>query len=102
MANRIRESNVPMTRFIAIGTVLTFLAATGMDEPPKGKQAALESREVPGIENVWRIDEKLWSGGDPGAWPSGTDRPAGRANRDRAVPAPRCVTRYPGPRSAPD
>ncbi len=55
-----------MTRLIASGIVLTFVAAMGMDEPPGGKQAALESREVSGIENVWRIDEKLWSGGDPG------------------------------------
>ncbi|MBI1322819.1 hypothetical protein GC170_06500 [bacterium] len=61
-----------MSRIIVIGFVLTTLSAASLPtaawqgNPPDSNGADPEALEVPGVENVWRVSERLWSGGDPG------------------------------------
>lgn len=61
-----------MTRILTIGLALAIVSAASIrsvawqKKLPQENGAAMKSLDVPGIENVWRIDGKLWSGGDPG------------------------------------
>lgn len=61
-----------MIRIISIGLVLAILSVAShrsvawQDNRHATVRSDLRNLEVPGVENVWRIDENLLSGGDPG------------------------------------
>lgn len=67
-----QKSKANMTRIFSIGIVLAIVSAASVrlvawqGIPPGKNGSELEKLEIPGVENIWRIDAKLVSGGDPG------------------------------------
>lgn len=64
-SNRRQEfAKVRSLSFLAPAVVVV-MAIASLSGTDIGLEAPMRS-DVPGIENVWRLDERIWSGGEPG------------------------------------